>query len=160
MNIGASTTHPSKGPGLVVGVKAILGRKYVDVFFEKPKEKLTVQVEDLVLCRSPEEKITQGLFSDAGRFLLRLMLEQIRELNSAAGIHSAGNFKIIPLTHQLLAVNFVLDRFKPRALIADEVGLGKTIEAALIYQEMKARGIARRVLVIAPRASACSGGKR
>ena len=44
----------------------------------------------------------------------------------------------------------MLDRFKPRALIADEVGLGKTIEAALIYEELKARDMARRALVIAP----------
>ena len=79
----------------------------------------------------------------------RLLFERMREL-SGAGFQSAGNFKIIPLPHQLLAVDFVIDRFKPRALIADEVGLGKTIEAALIYEELKARGLVGRVLIITP----------
>lgn len=83
-----STTHPAKGPGLVVGLKAIFGWDYVDVFFEKTKEKLTIPAEELVVCRSPEEKLQQGLFSDAGRFMLRLMLEQIRELNSLKDILS------------------------------------------------------------------------
>src|SRR3990172_1808013 len=38
----------------------------------------------------------------------------------------------------------------PALLIADEVGLGKTIEAAMLYQELKARGPIRRVLVVCP----------
>jgi superfamily II DNA or RNA helicase len=145
-----SNTHPSKGSGLVIAVKTIFGREYVDVFFEKTREKLIVPADDLVICEPPEVKLEKGLFSSADRFLLRLLMERIRELKSGSGLQSAGNFKIIPLPHQLLAVDFVLDRFKPRALIADEVGLGKTIEAALIYEEMKARGMARRALIIAP----------
>ena len=44
-----------------------------------------------------------------------------------------------------------------RFLLADEVGLGKTIEAGLIIKELKARGIANRVLVLAPRGSCPSG---
>ena len=56
---------------------------------------------------------------------------------------SSVNFKIKPLPHQLLVLNFVLNQFKPRCLLADEVGLGKTIEAALIFEELKLRGIAK-----------------
>jgi SNF2 family DNA or RNA helicase len=38
-----------------------------------------------------------------------------------------------------------------RFLLADEVGLGKTIEAGLIFKELKLRGLVRRVLVVAPK---------
>ena len=65
-------------------------------------------------------------------------------------LQTVANFKILPLPHQLLVVKFVLDQTSPRVLIADEVGLGKTIEAALVYQELKARGMVQRVLIVAP----------
>ncbi len=149
-NTVRSTNYPSLGPGLVITTKTIFGREYADVFFEKTKEKLTVPVDDLVVCDPPDIKLQKGIYSSAGRFLLRLLLEKIHAQKSRAELQTVGGFKIIPLPHQLLAVDFVLNRFKPRALIADEVGLGKTIEAALIYEEMKARGIAGRALIIAP----------
>ena len=38
-----------------------------------------------------------------------------------------------------------------RYLLADEVGLGKTIEAGLIFRELKLRGLVKRVLVVAPK---------
>lgn len=69
---------------------------------------------------------------------------------SANKIVTSANYKIQPLPHQLLAVHFVMDRFQPRSLIADEVGLGKTIEAILLYQEYKLRNMVKKVLIIAP----------
>ena len=52
--------------------------------------------------------------------------------------------------YQFKPVLKFLDSPVPGILIADEVGLGKTIEAAILYEELKARGIIRRVLVICP----------
>lgn len=56
-----------------------------------------------------------------------------------------------PLPHQLAVLDRALDTEPLRLLLADEVGLGKTIEAGLIISELKARGLIRRVLVIAPK---------
>ncbi|HQN09162.1 MAG TPA: helicase-related protein [Thermoanaerobaculia bacterium] len=57
---------------------------------------------------------------------------------------------VLPLPHQLYAVSRALSGERIRYLLADEVGLGKTIEAGLILRELKARGLVRRTLVVAP----------
>jgi len=58
---------------------------------------------------------------------------------------------VVPLPHQLYALNRALSRDRIRYLLADEVGLGKTIEAGLILRELKLRGMVRRVLVVTPK---------
>jgi len=141
---------PSKGTGTIVGLQEVFGERYADIFFDRTKEKITLPISQLSSLLPPELKYNAQDFSSARMFTLRLIKDQILATISQQGLRSAGNFKILPLPHQLLAVDFVLDQFKPRALIADEVGLGKTIEAALIYEELKARNIARRILIVAP----------
>lgn len=54
------------------------------------------------------------------------------------------------LPHQIETVRKVLRRFHGRVLLADEVGLGKTIEACLLLREYLLRGLARRVLILVP----------
>src|SRR5262249_370642 len=54
------------------------------------------------------------------------------------------------LDHQIRTVKTVLRRLRGRALLCDEVGLGKTIEAGLILSELLMRGLARSVLVLVP----------
>ncbi|WP_375454027.1 DEAD/DEAH box helicase [uncultured Methylobacterium sp.] len=57
---------------------------------------------------------------------------------------------VIPLPHQLLALQRAIAGDRIRYLLADEVGLGKTIEAGLILRELKIRGLVQRILVVAP----------
>lgn len=57
---------------------------------------------------------------------------------------------IIPLPHQLHALKKALRTNQVRYILADEVGLGKTIEAGMIIEELKARGLVKRVLVVCP----------
>jgi SNF2 family DNA or RNA helicase len=52
--------------------------------------------------------------------------------------------------HQIRTAKTVLRRFRGRALLCDEVGLGKTIEAGLILSELHLRGLARSILVLVP----------
>ena len=58
---------------------------------------------------------------------------------------------VVPLPHQLYALNRAMSRHRIRYLFADEVGLGKTIEAGLVLRELKLRGRIDRVLVVAPK---------
>jgi len=52
--------------------------------------------------------------------------------------------------HQVGVVQRVLSSHRPRFVLADEVGLGKTIEAGMIFSALRLSGLARRVLVVAP----------
>ena len=54
------------------------------------------------------------------------------------------------LPHQIETVRKVLRHFRGRVLLADEVGLGKTIEACLLMREYLLRGLAKRVLILVP----------
>jgi superfamily II DNA/RNA helicase len=58
---------------------------------------------------------------------------------------------VIPLPHQIKALSKAVSSNSVRYLLADEVGLGKTIEAGLIMQELKLRGMVRRILIVAPK---------
>jgi superfamily II DNA or RNA helicase len=58
---------------------------------------------------------------------------------------------VIPLPHQLHALARAIAGDRIRYLLADEVGLGKTIEAGLVLRELKLRGLIRRTLVVAPK---------
>lgn len=60
---------------------------------------------------------------------------------------------IIPLPHQILALEKVMAGQFLRFLIADEVGMGKTIETGLVLKELKLRGIVKRTLVIVPKSA-------
>lgn len=63
---------------------------------------------------------------------------------------SLPRLRFEPFVHQLRAASVVLRRMRGRAILADEVGLGKTIEAGLVLSELYARGLARRVLILVP----------
>jgi SNF2 family DNA or RNA helicase len=58
--------------------------------------------------------------------------------------------EVEPLWHQIETVRKVLKQFRGRVLLADEVGLGKTIEAGMVLKEYAMRGMAERVLVLSP----------
>ena len=86
--------------------------------------------------------------------------EQRRDLVEAAiGVWRRPGFDTVaslthlpfePFDYQLRAASVVLQRMSGRAILADEVGLGKTIEAGIVLSELRLRGLARRVLVLAP----------
>ena len=63
---------------------------------------------------------------------------------------SEASLRFSPFDYQLQAARSALRRMRGRAILADEVGLGKTIEAGLILAELRLRGLADRALVIAP----------
>lgn len=73
--------------------------------------------------------------------------DALREDVLLAPIESA----VIPLPHQIAALLKAVSSDPVRLLLADEVGLGKTIEAGLIIKELKLRGLIRRILVVVPK---------
>ncbi len=67
------------------------------------------------------------------------------------GAAATHNRQLEPLPHQVVALERALVTNPVRLLFADEVGLGKTIEAGLVISELKSRGRIRRILIVAPK---------
>jgi SNF2 family DNA or RNA helicase len=71
----------------------------------------------------------------------------------AAGVRDAGaaaTLRFEPFGYQLQAAGSALRAMRGRAILADEVGLGKTIEAGLVASELRLRGLAARTLILVP----------
>ena len=100
--------------------------------------------------RGPEERLVDGQATESSLFDLRLnslkaMFEWRR--SPVRGLYG-GKMDLIP--HQLYIAHEVSNRQSPRVLLADEVGLGKTIEACLILNRLLTCGRANRVLILVP----------
>ena len=80
-----------------------------------------------------------------------LYAARIANLLSEDVLLAPASASVIPLPHQLKALRRAVSQDRVRFLLADEVGLGKTIEAGLIMRELKLRGLLRRTLVITPK---------
>ena len=77
------------------------------------------------------------------------LLSKIKN-ETAGGLLSALASETIPLPHQLHVLNRAMETNNIRYILADDVGLGKTIEAGMIIKELKSRGLVQRVLVVCP----------
>lgn len=108
------------------------------------------ELNDHLAFNRPEEKLFNGHVDSAAFFQLRLKtLENLKwwETSPVKGLFG-GRISLIP--HQFYIASKVLERHAPRVLLADEVGLGKTIEAGLIIHQLVSTNRAQRVLVVVP----------
>ena len=100
----------------------------------------------------PLERLEALSWDKPRAFLARAALLRTISLwhENAFGIPPLLGARIVPLAHQVHAARRVLTDRAPRFVLADEVGLGKTIEAGLVAQALSATAPELRVLVIAP----------
>ncbi len=99
---------------------------------------------------SPEERLLGGHLDPLSTFDLRAEALHLRSQIQGSPIRGyvGGRIELIP--HQLSIAGEVASRSTPRVLLADEVGLGKTIEAGLILHRLHLTGRADRVLLLVP----------
>jgi SNF2 family DNA or RNA helicase len=79
---------------------------------------------------------------------LRLEAEQLKFLESFDELLAPQQARIEPYDHQIRTIRIALLRMRGRALLADEVGLGKTIEAGLALKEYVMREMVSKVLIL------------
>jgi len=144
---GVKVYHTELGDGVVVAREPT---GYVNVFFRTFGER-QVPAESLHPATDRFDQVAQGMAPASPERIEKLWLaveaEEIPLMESAAILTSA---KVDLLPHQVVLVHRVANARPKRFLIADEVGLGKTIEAALILRELMSRGELQRAIMIVP----------
>ena len=107
-------------------------------------------LDHFISFNQPQDRLFAGQIDRFDWFTLRYQAWQHlhqQQQNPLRGL-SGGRVSLIP--HQLHIANEVAQRHAPRVLLADEVGLGKTIEAGLIIHQQLISGLASRVLIVVP----------
>lgn len=107
-----------------------------------------LEVADLERLCTPEQAIHLPQWHVPLEVLTRMQAETIYSINDAWGVFSSSLITLLP--HQLWVCRRVLQEWPTRWLIADDVGLGKTIEAGLILLPLLARARIKRLLILAP----------
>ena len=122
------------------------------VFHEElPSLPVPLHFQDDWVCELDNRLNNGGPWGDYPLFQLSLQAE---EKNLITTFHEMQCLKHLPqldpLPHQLDTAHKVLFEMSGRAILADEVGLGKTIEAGLILKEYFVRGLIKKVLILVP----------
>ncbi len=135
--------------GTVIRLIATPAGEQADVAFEQGGMTIleTYPVDLLVSLPGIWDKVKSGQASPPLDFLLKQLAYQFPLANSGGQL---SNSKTDLLPHQILLTHDVVRMTRRRLLIADEVGLGKTIETGMIIRELMARREAERILVITP----------
>ncbi|WP_286271363.1 RNA polymerase-associated protein RapA [Thalassotalea hakodatensis] len=109
-----------------------------------------VMIDHFIKFNKPHDRLLNGQVDRLDWFRLRKdsLKHQFQQQQSLLTGLTGGRVSLIP--HQLYIADEVGSRFAPRVLLADEVGLGKTIEAGLIIHQQLVTGRAQRVLIIVP----------
>ena len=138
----SAVRHPRFGTGQVVLDQG----DSVVVRFEHGIEECLA--DDIELVEGLAERMIAGRLDPALHVVTRILGECIRSVNGAWGVFSRSRIALLP--HQLWVCKRVLESWPTRWLVADDVGLGKTIEAGLILTPLLSSGRVRRLLVLAP----------
>jgi len=109
-----------------------------------------VMIDHFIKFNKPHDRLLNSQVDRLDWFRLRkdCLQHQFQQQQSDLVGLTGGRVSLIP--HQLYIADEVGNRFAPRVLLADEVGLGKTIEAGLIIHQQLVTGRAKRVLIIVP----------
>ncbi len=108
------------------------------------------EVSDLANAGGPIDRLLAGQADSGEVFSLRYRTLQTQAKFRASAVRGflGGRLELIP--HQFFILQEVSARQIPRVLLADEVGLGKTIEACLILQRLLTVGKVKRALILVP----------
>ncbi|KGJ94256.1 RNA polymerase-associated protein RapA [Colwellia psychrerythraea] len=109
-----------------------------------------VMIDHFIKFNKPHDRLLNSQVDRLDWFRLRkdCLQHQYQQQQSDLTGLTGGRVSVIP--HQLYIADEVGNRFAPRVLLADEVGLGKTIEAGLIIHQQLVTGRAKRILIIVP----------
>jgi superfamily II DNA or RNA helicase len=144
---GTRVNHAELGTGVFIGPEP---GGYARVFFQKHGER-QVTIGSISRALSWDQEVISDLRpatpDAAKRLWLAIESEALPLLENAATLTAA---KVDLLPHQIVLTHKIANASPRRFLIADSVGLGKTIETALVLRELASRGELNRALMVVP----------
>ncbi len=109
-----------------------------------------LELDSVIELTNPRQRLLNGHLDSPSDFKLRVAtLNHLHRLQQSPVRGLLGSRTLL-LPHQLYIAAEVSERFAPRVLLADEVGLGKTIEAGMVIHRQLLNGRAKRVLILVP----------
>lgn len=149
--LSAKDIYRSLGLGIVRKVKGDQAKIEFNptVFSDPPyrSENKILKLTELRPVKPPLELANKSEWGEAWRFDLKQRAAMFLT-NNKGGQLSNARTEILP--HQIFTAHKVITSPHRRFMLADEVGLGKTIEAGMIWQALLQRGQARRTLIVCP----------
>ncbi|PKH22642.1 RNA polymerase-associated protein RapA [Enterobacterales bacterium CwR94] len=109
-----------------------------------------VMLDSKLVFSKPQDRLFAGQLDRMDRFALRFRARKYQSQQYRLDISGLRGMRTNLIPHQLHIAHDVGRRHAPRVLLADEVGLGKTIEAGMIIHQQLMAGRAERVLIIVP----------
>jgi superfamily II DNA or RNA helicase len=144
---GNRVVHPELGTGIYIGLEP---GGYARVFFQNHGER-QVGISSITPALTWDQEVISDVRPATETTLKRLWLaieaEELPLLENAATLTAA---KVDLLPHQIVLTHKIASASARRFLIADSVGLGKTIETALVLRELASRGELTRALMVVP----------
>jgi ERCC4-related helicase len=129
----------------VIGEKTVFGQHVAWIHVLEDNSFLQVLWDDLTMDAPHQDSMAQVRYA--------ALAARIREEIGQKHVLAPYESSLLPLPHQLLILEKVMKAPQTRFLLADEVGMGKTIEAGLILKELKLRGDIKRTLLIVPKSA-------
>lgn len=116
----------------------------------QPRTLPETQLSNFIQFRLASDRLFAGQIDPLAWFSLRYNTLQHTSKQMQSALWGLGGCRAQPIAHQFHIAREVADRSAPRVLLADEVGLGKTIEAGLVIHRQLLTGRASRVLILVP----------
>lgn len=141
----------SLGIGSIMQQRTLAGSRQVLVDFPESGERHWLPYQHLRQVKGAKHRFITGATGgavDAERMRLRMLAHAIETWNENTG--ALSHLDIDPLPHQIHLVHHILASGNFNWLIADDVGLGKTIETGMLLHALTQRGLIQRVLLITP----------
>ncbi len=147
------TLHDLKQCELTVAaVEDLNGLKYYLTTDSEGAEHIVPEpkISGILQLSSPTQRLYSGQFDKNTEFQLRAATLHFRFQQQRSPARGLLGARTNLLAHQIYIAHEVASRFAPRVLLADEVGLGKTIEAGLILHQQLQTGLSSRALIVVP----------
>jgi len=142
IEIGTQVFHKKYGSG---SVELDKGSTLLVRFGDRFEECLA---SEIIIQKDVKQAIKSSSYDNLREVVARCQAMSIRSINDSWGVFSKSRISLLP--HQLWVCHRVLNQWPVQKLIADDVGLGKTIEAGLILWPLIAKKRVRRLLVLTP----------